>query len=68
MSVPSISTHESGLGASRTQSTPRSPCDLKCLALALAAAVSGSLFTINSALPFSVMAIISASLVTTTLW
>jgi DHA1 family multidrug resistance protein-like MFS transporter len=37
-------------------------------ALALAAAVSGSLFTINAALPFTVMAIISASLAATTLW
>jgi sugar phosphate permease len=37
-------------------------------ALALAAGVSGYLFTLNSALPFTVMAVVSASLAMTTLW
>lgn len=37
-------------------------------ALAVAAGVSGFLFTINPALPFTVLAIISASLAVTTLW
>jgi DHA1 family multidrug resistance protein-like MFS transporter len=37
-------------------------------ALALAAGVSGFLFTMNAALPFTVMAIVSASLAMTTLW
>jgi DHA1 family multidrug resistance protein-like MFS transporter len=37
-------------------------------ALALAAGVSGYLFTVNSALPFTVMAVVSAALAITTLW
>ena len=37
-------------------------------ALAIAAGVSGFLFTIDSALPFTVMAAISATLAATTLW
>ena len=37
-------------------------------ALAIAAGVSGYLFTINAALPFTLMAVISAMLATSTLW
>ena len=37
-------------------------------ALAVAAGTSGFLFTINSALPFTLLALISASLGLTTLW
>jgi hypothetical protein len=37
-------------------------------ALAVAAGTSGFLFTINSALPFTLMATISATLAFTTLW
>jgi hypothetical protein len=37
-------------------------------ALAIAASVSGFLFSVNTALPFTVVAIVAALLASTTLW
>jgi DHA1 family multidrug resistance protein-like MFS transporter len=69
MSVPSISSLMSQGAVHRELSRRQGLyATSNTAALAIAAAISGSLFTINAALPFTVMAIISASMAMTTLW
>lgn len=69
LSVPSISSLMSQGAAHRELSRRQGLYTTSNTAsLALAAGVSGYLFTMNSALPFTTIAIISALLATTTLW
>lgn len=69
LSVPSISSLMSQGAAHRELSRRQGLyATSNTAALAVAAGVSGFLFTINPALPFTVLAIISASLAVTTLW
>jgi DHA1 family multidrug resistance protein-like MFS transporter len=69
LSVPSISSLMSEGGQHRELSRRQGLYTTSnTAALAVAASVSGFLFTINSALPFTLMAIVSASLAITTLW
>jgi MFS family permease len=69
LSVPSISSLMSQGAVLRELSRrPGLYATSNTAALAIAAGVSGFLFTINSALPFTVMAIVSATLAATTLW
>ena len=69
MSVPSISSLMSQGAVHRELSRRQGLyATSNTAALAIAAAVSGSLFTINEALPFTLMAFISATLGISTLW
>ncbi len=69
LSVPSISSLMSQGAVHRELSRRQGLyATANTAALALAAGVSGFLFTMNAALPFTVMAVVSASLAMTTLW
>lgn len=69
LSVPSISSLMSQ-GAEHRELSRRQGlfATSNTAALAIAAGVSGAMFTVDAALPFTVMAIVSASLAATTLW
>jgi MFS family permease len=69
LSIPSISSLMSQGAKNREQSRRQGLyATSNTAALAIAASVSGFLFSINTALPFSVVAIVAALLASTTLW